>query len=213
MRALVVAKAPVPGQVKTRLGETIGMDAAARVAAAALLDTLVACRSAFDECHLALAGDLRGATAETELREHLAGWVLHPQRGTTLGERLARAHASVAGPGPTVQIGMDTPQVTADDLRDVAAVTRPGVAVLGPAPDGGWWVLGVEGPAAAAGLAGVTMSQPDTYRQTRAALARDGQSVVSTRSLRDIDTVDDARAVADELDGGRFHAAWTEVGR
>ncbi len=58
MRALVVAKAPVPGRVKTRLGAAIGMDAAARLAAAALLDTIAACRSAFAECHLALDGDL-----------------------------------------------------------------------------------------------------------------------------------------------------------
>src|SRR4029453_11110138 len=71
MRALVVAKAPVAGRVETRLGAVIGMEAAARVAAAALLDTLAVCRAAFDECHLALDGDLQGACSEDALRDHL----------------------------------------------------------------------------------------------------------------------------------------------
>lgn len=213
MRALVVAKAPVAGRVKTRLGTVIGMDAAARVAAAALLDTLAACRAAFDEWHLALDGDLRGAYEEDALRDQLGGWVVHPQRGTTFGERLARAHADAAGPGPTVQVGMDTPQLTAADLREVAASSGRGNAVLGPAPDGGWWVLAVQDPTAAAGLAGIPMSRPDTYARTRDALAAAGQTVRAARVLRDVDTVADADAVADELGGGHFRRAWQAVSR
>jgi glycosyltransferase A (GT-A) superfamily protein (DUF2064 family) len=45
MRALVVAKAPEPGKVKTRLGAHVGMETAAGLAAAALLDTLAECRA------------------------------------------------------------------------------------------------------------------------------------------------------------------------
>jgi glycosyltransferase A (GT-A) superfamily protein (DUF2064 family) len=215
MRALVVAKAPVPGRVKTRLGAVIGMEAAARVAAAALLDTLAAGRAAFDECHLALDGDLRGACSEPVLREELEGWVVHPQRGGSLGERLAHAHADAAGPGPTVQLGMDTPQVSAHDLQEVAAASVEGTAVLGPAVDGGWWVLALRDPVAAAGLAGVPMSTPDTYRSTRAALERAGLRVRSARTLRDVDTAADAAAVAGSVagGGGHFHRAWREVAR
>jgi glycosyltransferase A (GT-A) superfamily protein (DUF2064 family) len=206
-----MAKAPVTGRVKTRLGAVIGMEAAARVAAAALLDTLAACRAAFAECHLALDGDLRGARREHELREHLAGWVVHPQRGATFGERLARAHLALDGQGPTVQIGMDTPQVLASDLRAVAASVDLGNTVLGPAPDGGWWVLGVPEPTAAAGLAGVPMSTHRTYRLTRDALMAAGQRVTRARSLRDVDTVADAEAVAGGLTGGHFREAWLAV--
>lgn len=213
MRALVVAKAPVAGRVKTRLGTVIGMDAAARVAAAALLDTLAACRAAFDEWHLALDGDLRGACEEDALRDQLAGWVVHPQRGRTFGERLARAHADAGGPGPTVQVGMDTPQLTAADLREVAAASERGNAVLGPAPDGGWWVLAVQDPAATAGLAGVPMSRTDTYARTRDALTSAGHTVRVARVLRDVDTVADADAVADELGGGHFRRVWRAVSR
>lgn len=213
MRALVVAKAPVPGRVKTRLGVVIGMEVAARVAAAALLDTLAACRSAFDECHLALDGELRDACQEDAIRDRLGGWVVHAQRGATFGERLARAHADAAGPGATVQVGMDTPQLTSADLREVAAASGPGNAVLGPASDGGWWVLGLQDPTAAAGLAGVPMSRPDTYVRTRDALAAVGQTVRTTRVLRDVDTVADADAVAGELRDGHFRRAWQAVAR
>jgi glycosyltransferase A (GT-A) superfamily protein (DUF2064 family) len=211
MRALVTAKAPVAGRVKTRLGAAIGMEAAARIAAAALLDTLVACRAAFDECHLALEGDLSGACREAALREHLAGWVVHPQRGSCFGERLANAHADAAGHGPTVQVGMDTPQVTAADLREVAAAAAERNAVLGPSPDGGWWVLAIRDPAAAADLAGVPMSRPDTFARTRAALLAAGYAVTIGRELTDVDTVREAEEVAGSLTRGHFLRAWQEL--
>lgn len=211
MRALVVAKAPVPGRVKTRLGAAIGMEAAARVAAAALLDTILACKSAFDTCHLALDGDLRGACSERALRDELDGWHIRPQRGSSLGERLAHAHAEAVGPGPTVQIGMDTPQLNAADLREVASASADGNAVLGPAEDGGWWVLSLHDPSAAAGLAGVPMSRPDTYRATRTALESAGLRVHAARTMRDVDTAEDAAAVAASLPGGHFLRTWQEV--
>jgi glycosyltransferase A (GT-A) superfamily protein (DUF2064 family) len=211
MRALVVAKAPVPGRVKTRLGAVIGMDAAARIAAAALLDTVTSCRAAFEECHLALDGDLRGACSEEALRDQLTGWRIHPQRGSSLGERLVAAHADAGGDGPTVQVGMDTPQLTPRDLLEVAAASTPGNAVLGPAADGGWWVLALQDPAAATGLAGVPMSRPDTYLRTSRALERAGRTIVVARMLRDVDTLADGHAVSRELVDGHFRRAWQEA--
>ncbi|MGA8248064.1 MAG: DUF2064 domain-containing protein [Nocardioides sp.] len=211
MRALVVAKAPVPGRVKTRLGDHVGMEAAAALAAAALLDTIAACRSAFAECHLALDGDLDEAVRSDALRRSLAGWTVHRQRGDGLGERLAHAHADVTGAGPTVQIGMDTPQVTAADLLDVAAAASDGDAVLGPAADGGWWVLALSDPAAAAALAGVPMSRPDTFAATRSALTAAGQTVRVGPELTDVDGVHEAASVAEALTGGHFLRAWRTV--
>lgn len=209
-----MAKAPVSGQVKTRLGAVIGMDAAARVAAAALVDTLSTCAAAFDERHLALDGELRGAWLEDAIRDRLAGWTVHPQRGGSFGERLARAHADASGEGgPTVQIGMDTPQVTEADLHEVASAAGEGGAVLGPAADGGWWVLGLRDATAAAGLAQVAMSHRDTYLSTRSALERAGLTVVAGRMLRDVDTVADADAVAGLMLEGHFRSAWGEVAR
>ena len=211
MRALVVAKAPVPGRVKTRLGAHVGMEAAARLAAAALLDTLATCRAAFTECHLALEGDFADTLEANALRRALEGWIVHRQRGHGLGERLARAHVDAAGTGPTVQVGMDTPQLTTDDLHAVAEAASTGDAVLGPAADGGWWVLALSDPSVAAVLADVPMSRPDTFASTRRALVAAGQTVRVGHELTDVDTVHEAARVAGSLTGGHFLQAWRTV--
>ena len=212
-RALVVAKAPVPGREKTRLGADIGAEAASRIAAAALLDTLAACTEAFgaDHCLLALSGDLGDAVHTTELREALEGWEIYPQRGEGFAARLAHAHRD-AGRGRLVQVGMDTPQVTADLLGQVAAELDGHEAVLGPAEDGGWWVLGLRDPRHAGVLAEVEMSTGDTGRRTRLALeATVTSGVALAPTLRDVDTVSDAHAVARSAPTTRFARAWAEV--
>ncbi|TWH68719.1 hypothetical protein JD77_03717 [Micromonospora olivasterospora] len=147
---LVLAKAPVPGRVKTRLCPPVRPAEAAEVAAAALLDTLDAARAAPDVVPvLALAGRLAGAVRGAELRAALAGWRVLPQRGAGLAERLAHAHADAAAafPGrPVLQIGMDTPQVGPAELAAASARLATVDAVLGPAADGGWWALGLRDP-------------------------------------------------------------------
>ena len=145
---LVVAKAPVPGLAKTRLGHRIGMTTAADLAAAALLDTLDACVEAFGpgHRHVAMTGDFSVAVRRDELDDALRGWRVFEQRGATFGERLAHAHADL-GAAPVVQIGMDTPQLTGDLLTSAGALLEHHDAVLGPAEDGGWWLLALRDPA------------------------------------------------------------------
>ncbi len=214
---LVTAKAPVPGQAKTRLAAGVGSDAAAALAAAALLDTLDACEGAFGpgRRHLALAGDLGRAARGSELAERLGCWTVHPQRGEGFAARLAHAHADVAAAAdaPVVQVGMDTPQVTADHLRRVAdRLGAPDVdAVLGPAEDGGWWVLGLRSPSYAQALAGVEMSTDRTGEDTRAALSAAGARVVGTDVLGDVDTAEDAERVAASAPHLRFSVLWREL--
>jgi rSAM/selenodomain-associated transferase 1 len=212
-RALVLAKAPVPGRVKTRLAATVGLDRAAWLAAAALLDTVAACRAAFEECHLALDGELGDAVRREELLAATSGWHVFPQAAGDLGVRLAHAHetAAAVGSGPVVQVGMDTPQVTPHLLRSVAGRAAAGTAVLGPAVDGGWWVLGLASADGAHALAGVPMSRADTGAATRAALRGTGLRVRSAEVLRDVDTAADAAYVAATAPGTRFAAAWREV--
>jgi len=214
IRALVVAKAPVPGEAKTRLAAEIGDEGAAELAAAALLDTLSACESAFaGRCHLALAGDLAGASRADEIRAALRAWRVFEQVGTSFGERLAHAHRTLAADrtGGVVQVGMDTPQVTPELLADAAELLRPGGGVIGPAHDGGWWLLGLDHPAAAEVLAGVPMSTARTGFDTRRALTGWGVRVATAPVLRDVDTVADAAVVADEAAGTRFAEAWSRL--
>jgi len=211
-RALVLAKAPVPGRVKTRLGAVVGMDVAGRLAAAGLLDTVAACSAAFGDCHLALDGELADAVDGRALEVATAGWEVFAQADGDLGDRLAHAHerAAAGATGALVQLGMDTPQVTGPRLRRIATTAGAGAAVLGPASDGGWWVLALEGGGARC-LAGVPMSTPATYEHTRAALHGAGLTVRSTATLRDVDTVADARSVAAAAPHTRFAAAWRRV--
>jgi uncharacterized protein len=96
---------------------------------------------------------------------------------------------------------MDTPQVTADLLDRCAEqleAAGSGTAVLGTAPDGGWWALGLHSAAPAAVLASVPMSRGDTAERTHAALEAAGLTVTDLPQLTDIDHFPDALAVAAE---------------
>ncbi|CAA9380527.1 MAG: Uncharacterized nucleoside diphosphate sugar transferase SCO3743 [uncultured Nocardioidaceae bacterium] len=211
-RVLVVAKVPVHGRVKTRLGRAIGMDQAARLAAASLRDTIRACRDGYsvDRCHLALDGDLAHAVAGAGLDALLDGWTVFPQRGTGLAERLVNAHLDVAsrGTGPVLQIGMDTPQVTARLLDDAAQGLEQSDAVLGMALDGGWWILGMRDSTRVIPIRDVAVSTSSTGEETRQVLERDGLVVAATGVLQDVDTVEDADAVAELAPHSDFARTW-----
>lgn len=229
-RMLVVARVPVPGRAKTRLAAGTGPQAAARLAACALLDTLTVCRDAVgaDRCLLALDGDLADLAAleglgagrgrrdqdlAAQLRAALAaGWQVFAQRGEDFAGRLAAAHAD-AGPGPLLQVGMDTPQLTPALLAATATALSRHDGVLGRAEDGGWWVLGRHDPALAQPLAGVAMSAPDTHDRTWEAITGAGWRLTGAPLLRDVDTVDDARRVAAAAPHSRFAAAWGDTFR
>jgi rSAM/selenodomain-associated transferase 1 len=200
VQVVVLAKAPRPGRVKTRLCPPCTPEGAARVAAAALADT-VATVTATPAARRTLVVD--GAYPVPP------GWSTRPQRGDGLGARLAHAFADTALPGvPTLLIGMDTPQVTAAGLAAAAAALGDADAVLGSAADGGWWALGLRNPVDATVLPEVPMSTAQTGARTRAALLARGLRIASLPELRDVDTAADAWAVAALCPpGSRFAAA------
>ncbi|HEY7719697.1 MAG TPA: DUF2064 domain-containing protein [Pedococcus sp.] len=209
---VVLAKAPVPGLAKTRLAASEGPHRAADLAAAALLDTLETCARVFAPGRrvVALTGDLAGAARAQDLGRALASWQVVDQHPGPLGERVRQAvrDAHRLTGGPVVLLGMDTPQVRAADLEAVAAHAAAGRTVLGPATDGGWWVLAVPDPAHADPVAPVPTSRPDTGALTLAALRAAGTEPVATAPLRDVDTAADARHAADLAPGSRFARAW-----
>lgn len=211
VQCLVMAKAPEPGQVKTRLAADLGDELAADLAAAALLDTLDAAREAFGvgRCRLALAGDLDRAQRGSEIREALAGWQVFAQHGDDFGARLAHAHGEVAD-APVVQVGMDTPQATPAQLIAVAAALDDHDAVVGLADDGGWWVLGLRDPRDAVVLGSIPTSEPTTGELTVAALRERGLDVGLAESLCDVDTLADGDVAAAAAPGSRFARTWHE---
>ena len=206
MHILIMAKAPVPGRVKTRLCPPCTPEEAAEVAEAALADTLeTAARCGADRRIVALDGE-PGPWLPP-------GFVVVAQRGRGLDERLGAAWHDAGGAG--FQIGMDTPQLTAADLDDaLARLDRPGraPAVLGPAVDGGWWGVGMARPHPDA-FAGVPMSTSRTGAAQRARLEALGMDVELLAAGRDIDTVDDLLAVSAGMGRGRTPSLVASLGR
>lgn len=201
---MVIAKEPLPGRAKTRLCPPCNPHEAAALAEAALRDTLeVVLRTRAARKVLVFDGDPG--------RFRHDGLQVIEQRGEGLGERLAAAFSDIAA--PALLVGMDTPQLTPRLLRDgIRALARPTVdAVLGPARDGGYWSIGLKHSDAPA-FAGVAMSSATTCRQQRARLHALGMRVQSQPRLRDVDTIEDARAVAREAPESRFAAALNVIG-
>ncbi|WP_017544384.1 TIGR04282 family arsenosugar biosynthesis glycosyltransferase [Nocardiopsis prasina] len=197
---LVIAKEPVPGLVKTRLTPEYSPEEAAAVAEAALADTL--------ETVLRLPAHRRLLVLEGRPGPWLpeSGFEVVPQAGGELDERLAAAFA--ACPGPSLLIGMDTPQLTE---RHLAPALSPGAweradAWFGPSEDGGFWALGMAAPDPDL-VRGVPMSTPHTGRLQRARLVDASLRVGDLEPLRDVDTPRDAAAVAALVPDSRFGEA------
>ena len=214
---VVIAKAPVAGEAKTRLAVTVGEEAAADIAAATLLDTLDAVDATPVQARVvALTGDLDQASGGTEIRSRLGDLHVVEQRGGDFSARLANAivdGAAAAGVRPVLLIASDTPQVTAGLLTECAHALLETDAVFGLARDGGWWVLGVTDPAMADCLHTVPTSRSDTGADTLEALRDKGLAVTLVPELSDVDTVDDVEFVrADCAPDSRFVHATKAAG-
>ncbi len=202
-RILVLTKAPAPGRVKTRLCPPCTPQEAADLAAAALTDTLAAVVAT------------PAASATVVLQGEPGPWLperpsVIPQRGRGLDERLEACFEDAGT--PALVIGSDTPQVT-PELLSLALSTLNGHgvdAVLGPAEDGGYWALGLRRSVPHA-VTGVPMSHPMTLGAQRARLRALGLSVAELPMLRDVDTIEDARAVASAIPRSRFAATFASM--
>lgn len=193
---LVIAKEPRPGRVKTRLTPPFTPEEAAALAEAALADTLEAVARTPARRRVLVLDGTPGPWLP-------AGVEVVPQCAGGLDERLAAAFAGCDG--PALLIGMDTPQVTPELLTvDFAGCD----AYFGPAEDGGFWALGLAEPDPGL-VRGVPMSTPDTGAAQRRRLTR--LRVRDLPRLRDVDTADDAAAVAATAPGGHFAAHLTRL--
>jgi rSAM/selenodomain-associated transferase 1 len=193
---LVLAKKPRPGHCKTRLSPPCTPVEAARLAGAALHDTLAAvARSDAEHKVVVIDGELGDQTP--------SGFDVLRQRGNGLAERLRNAFDDFGG--TAVLIGMDTPQVTPALLNSgCATLESPSRdAVLGPAHDGGYWAIGFTRPLPDA-FAGVPMSTPKTFASQLDRLQSMGLSCALLPKLRDVDVFDDACDVASSIPTSEF---------
>ena len=199
---IVLAKEPLPGRVKTRLTPEVSPADAARLAAAAISDTMRAVEhAAVRRRVLAFDGD---ATAIAR-----PGWDVIAQPSGGLDERLGAAFGA-AGRGSALLVGMDTPQLSPLALR----AYDPGRfdACLGLAADGGFWTIGFRDASVAAALiAGVPMSTVHTGRDQLARLHDAGLRVQLLGELVDVDTVREAAQVAAMAPRTAFARTWFEL--
>ena len=197
----IMAKAPRAGKVKTRLSPDFTPGQAAELAAAAISDTFAAVADLpFSRRILSFDGDLLPAGSES--------FEVIPQIAGDLDARLGAIFDECEG--PTVLIGMDTPQVAADDLRATAGRWRDDIdAWFGPASDGGFWALGLADPDGDL-VRGVPMSRDDTGEIQLARLRRAGLRVESLPTLTDVDTITEAREVAALAPRTRFAERFRE---
>ena len=179
-RVAIFIKWPAPGRAKTRLIPALGAERAAQ------LHALLVERTVATVCASGLAFEVR--TTGAPLTD-FARWlgediVLADQRDGDLGERLARV------PAPVLLIGADAPDLTPDHLRTAAASLETAPAVIGPAADGGYWLLGLARP-----MPHLFTSMPwgtdAVGAETIARLVCDGIDPIRLATLHDCDRPED----------------------
>jgi rSAM/selenodomain-associated transferase 1 len=204
---IVFVKAPRPGTVKTRLARAIGAFEAA-AAYRRLVETLLDELRGLRELEMCFSPD----DAAGEVRQWLKpGWSSHPQGDGDLGERLHSAfqRAFQTRAKRVVIIGSDCPAISVEDIREAWYGLRSHDVVLGPATDGGYWMIGLR------------QLQPDLFRAVRWSTGsvfpetirraqHAGLSVHLLRELADVDTDREWSAflAAQNRDGNRTRARY-----
>jgi rSAM/selenodomain-associated transferase 1 len=189
-RLVVMAKAPVAGQAKTRLAPALGAEGAAALAARMLEHTLQAAReSGLGEVTLACAPDASHPAFAAQAAR--GGLALVGQGDGGLGARMQRAFAQAfaAGAGRVLLIGTDAPALDAARLREAAAALATHDAVFVPTADGGYVLVGLARPAPFSLFddAALPWSTPRVMAATRERLAAARWRWAELPTLHDID--------------------------
>jgi rSAM/selenodomain-associated transferase 1 len=190
---LVFLKYPAPGRVKTRLAEVIGADEAARLYRqwiSLVLDKLQPMR---DDARL--IGYFDGAPVEKfdEWRQLADEWWAQPE--SDLGSRLAAGFqkAFAAGTSCCLAVGTDCLELGPHDVRAAIEALGSHDAALGPAHDGGYYLVGTRSLLDDF-FSGIRWSSPQTLQDQLHRCERSGWSVQLLRPCRDIDSYQDLLA-------------------
>ena len=190
MRVAVFAKAPVPGEVKTRLIPLLGAEDAARLHAELVRHALgVAAAAGAGPVELWCAPDASHPFFARCAAEF--GAALRVQRGAGLGERMRAAFdVALDENAALVVIGCDCPALTVAVVREAAAALEAHDAVIAPAEDGGYVLVGLA--RAHAGIfEGIAWGGPSVMADTRERLERAGATWKELETLWDIDRPED----------------------
>lgn len=193
----VFARAPVPGEAKTRLAPLLGPDGAAALARRLALGALATAGAArLGPLFLFCAPDARHPFFE-ECRARF-GARLQAQRGEDLGARMGQAFETLlAGHGRALLIGSDCPALTPGHLARAAAQLDDHQAVVWPAEDGGYVLIGLSRPAPEL-FEGIDWGTPRVMAQTRERLQRLGWRWAEAEPLWDVDRAEDYERLVGE---------------
>ena len=174
---IVMARWPAPGRCKRRLAQELGAARAAQIQARLTVHTLAAAREARQGHGLELVLAVEGLGSRAARRwgqAHGADRTVLQGRGA-LGLRMQRQFQRAAREGASqmVLIGSYLPQLEASDLSAAFTVLGQRRGVLGPALDGGYWLIGLRRPEPEL-LAGIDWGSALVLEQTVAAMARRG---------------------------------------
>ena len=183
---IIFAKAPVPGQVKTRLIPALGPEGACALYQKLLRHTLEQTRDWPGERLLYCAPDTQDALLQALALEHQL--TLRTQQGDDLGERMARALAEHSG--GALLIGTDCPLLDCAHLTAAQqALIEHDVAII-PSEDGGYVLIGQRAPHPAP-FTRMRWSHADVLRDTRTRLHDAGLSLWLGPTLWDLDEPQD----------------------
>ena len=191
----VFARWPESGQVKTRLSPALPAALACQLQRAMLADTLAAARAANASRRV-----LCWADAPDSARLDEPGFATATQRGEGLGARLTAAFADQfrSDSGPVVIAGCDAPEITAAAFDAAFVALAAHDLVLGPTPDGGYYLIGLA--RLAPGLfEGISWSTERARVETQALAAELGLTTAALEPLADVDTPADLVALIGRL--------------
>ncbi|MCH2486240.1 MAG: TIGR04282 family arsenosugar biosynthesis glycosyltransferase [Erythrobacter sp.] len=176
----IFARLPVPGRAKTRLIPAVGEEGAARIYARLLNHTVAQVRAS------GLPFELRVTGGEVAAFRDLYGDDVRviEQGDGDLGARMARV------PAPALIVGSDCPAVTPELFRAAACELAEREVVIGPASDGGYYLIGLARPMPFL-FEDMEWSTETVFAETLARLAARGIGPAVLPELDDIDTPDD----------------------
>ena len=202
--ALVIfAKAPIPGQVKTRLCPALTADEAATLHGSFVLDTLERTKVAVSKFKLPVDRFLACAPSSTHvffrIMEARHGVTLLDQQGEDLGSRMRQAFDTLFARGyrQVYLVGTDVPSLPLTHYRDaVASLTRHDL-VIGPARDGGYYLIGLTQPRPEL-FTNIPWSTDRVMALTQQKAVAAGLKTALLPPWSDVDTIDNLHALIDE---------------
>ena len=200
---MIFAKAPIPGEVKTRLCPPLTPDEAATLHGSFVLDMLERTTLAVAKLQLPFHRYLACAPSSElvffKIMEERQGVHLLDQAGEDLGQRMHRTSVDVFAKGykQVIIVGTDVPTLPLSVYQEALAILGRSDVALGPALDGGYYLIGLTQPAEQL-FTGVPWSTDQVLAVTQQQAKTLGLSVELTTAWRDVDTIADLQALMTE---------------